>query len=94
MTYREIAATLKEVEEVMIPPGGVKRKLDGLVDSVPPHKGCEMLDGEVTDEEWDENGSETFADSDDAHILLKWECHYEMPWGLKSLKKCNMTPLQ
>ena len=23
--------------------------------------------------EWDENNSENFADSDDAHILLKWE---------------------
>ena len=22
--------------------------------------------------EWDENNSEIFADSDDAHILLKW----------------------
>ena len=71
MTYREIAATLKEVEEVMIPPNDVKGKLDGVVDSVPPDKGCKMLDSEVTDEKWDENGNENFVDSDDAHILLK-----------------------
>ena len=43
----------------MIPPDGVERKLDGVVDSVPPDKGCEVLDGE-------------FADSDASHILLKW----------------------
>ena len=52
----------------MIPPDGVKRKLDGVVDSVPPHKDCEVLDGELTHE----TDSENFADSDDAHILLKW----------------------
>ena len=49
MTYRK-ATTLKEVEELMIPPDGGKRKLDGAVDSVPPHKGCEELDGELTHE--------------------------------------------
>jgi len=26
--------------------------LDGEVDSVPPGEGCEVLDGEVSDEEW------------------------------------------
>ena len=57
--------TLKDLEEVMIPPDGVKRKLDGVVDSVPPDEGCEVLDGEVTDEEWDENDNENVADSDD-----------------------------
>ena len=45
MTYREIAATLEEVDELVIPPDCVKRKLDGVVDSVPPDKGCEVLDG-------------------------------------------------
>ena len=29
---------------------GVKRKLDGVADSVPPEKGCEVLDGELTHE--------------------------------------------
>ena len=29
-----------------------------------------MLDGELTHEEWNENDSENFADSDGAHILL------------------------
>ena len=32
----KIAKTLKGVEELKIPPDGVKRKLDGVVDSVPP----------------------------------------------------------
>ena len=45
-----IAANLKEVEELMIPPGGVKRHLDGWVHSVPPDKGCEVLDRELTHE--------------------------------------------
>ena len=44
----KIATTLKEVEELMIPPDGVNRKLDAMVDSVPPDKGCEVLDGELT----------------------------------------------
>ena len=41
-------ATLKEVEELMVPPDGVKRKLGGVIDSVPPDKGCEVHDGELT----------------------------------------------
>ena len=43
---RKITTTVKEVEELVIPPDGVKRKLDGLVDSVPPNKSCEVLDEE------------------------------------------------
>ena len=43
-----IAATLKEVEELMIPLDCAKRMLDRVVDSVPPDKGCEVLDGELT----------------------------------------------
>ena len=46
----KIATILKEEEELMIPPDGVKQKLDRVVDSVPPDKGCEVLDGEVTHE--------------------------------------------
>ena len=34
------AAHLKEVEELMIPPDGVRRKLDGVADSAPSDKGC------------------------------------------------------
>ena len=52
------ATTLKEAEQLMIPPDIVKRKLDGVVDSVPPDKGCEVLDGELTHQQWDENNSE------------------------------------
>ena len=35
-------------EEMMIPTDGVKWKLDGVVDSLSPDKGCEQLDGELT----------------------------------------------
>ena len=45
-----MATTLKEVEELMIPPDIVKWKLDGVVDSVPPDKACQVLDGELTHE--------------------------------------------
>ena len=45
--------------------------MDGVLDSVLPDKGWEVLDGELTHEKWDENDSENFADSDDSHILLK-----------------------
>ena len=56
----------------MIPPDGAKQELDGVVGSVPPYKGCEVLDGELTDEQWNQNDSEKFADKVDGHILLKW----------------------
>jgi len=72
----------------MIPPEGVKRLLDGLVDSVPPGKCCEVLDGKLAHEWWDKNDSENCADSDDAHILLKLgKGHYEMLWGVKHSKR-------
>ena len=48
MTTRKIVTTLKKVEKFMIPPDGVKRKLDGVVDSVPPDKGYKVLYGELT----------------------------------------------
>ena len=68
----KITTTIKEVEELMIPPDGVKQKLDGVVDSVPPHNGCEVLDGELIHKLWGENDSKDFAHSNDAHNLLKW----------------------
>ena len=42
--------TLKEVETSMIPPDDVRRKSDGVVDSVSSDKGCEVLDGELIQE--------------------------------------------
>ena len=57
----------------MIPPDGVTRILNGVVDSVLPDKDCEVLGGELTHEYWDENDSENFANSHNSHILLKWE---------------------
>ena len=50
MTNWKIATTLKEVEGLMIPADGVKRKWDAVVDSVPPDKDFEVLDGELTHE--------------------------------------------
>ena len=72
MTYREYRNNPERRDELIIPPDGVKRKLDGVVDSVPPNKGCEVLYGELTHEQWGENDNENFADSNDSHILLKW----------------------
>ena len=45
-----MATTLKEVVELTIPQDGFKQKLDGVLDSVPPESGCEVLDGELTHE--------------------------------------------
>ena len=50
MTYRKSAPTTKEVEELVIPPDVVQRKLVGVVCSAPPDKGCEVLDRELTHE--------------------------------------------
>ena len=50
MTYREYRNSPERRDELMIPPDGVKRKLDGVLDSVPPNMGCEVLDGKLTHE--------------------------------------------
>ena len=71
-------ATLKEVEELMILPGCVRRKMDKVTALHPPDKDCELLDGELTHENWSENDSENFTDSDDSHNFLEWEDHYEI----------------
>ena len=57
---------------MVIPTDGVKCKLDGVVESVSPDEGCEMLVGEVNDEELDKNENKNIADSDDTHILVEW----------------------
>ena len=53
-----------------------------MVGNVPPDKGCKVLDGELTHEEWNENDSENFADSG----------HYKILCEVKIFKTCNMTP--
>ena len=68
---REIPTTLKEIEEVVILTDGVKWKFDGVVDSVPPDEGYEVLDWEMNDEEWDKNDSKHVADSDDTYNMKK-----------------------
>ena len=45
-----MATTLRKVDGLMIPLDGVMRNLDGVVDSSPPDRGCEELDGELTHE--------------------------------------------
>ena len=47
MTYQE-NHNPEGSRRVMIPPDGVKQKLDGVVDSAPPDKGCEVLDVKLT----------------------------------------------
>ena len=78
---------------MMIPPDGVKRKLNGVVDSVPPDKCCEVLNGGVNDEEWDKSDNRNVADSDDGHILIKWGAIIKCYEGQK-FQMCNTTPLQ
>ena len=41
---------MKEVEELMFPPYGVKQNLDRVVDSTPSDQVCEVHDGELTHE--------------------------------------------
>ena len=73
--------TLKKLEEVMTPPDGVKRKLDGVVDNITPDEGYELLDGELTEEEWDENENETVADKDDEEDITLSENDVSTPEG-------------
>ena len=40
----KIATTLKKVDELMIPPDGIRRKLNEVVDGVLPGRGCKVLD--------------------------------------------------
>ena len=63
----------------MIPPDGVKQELDGVVDNLPPDKGYEVLDGELTEEEWNENENETVADSDDEEDITVSENDVSTP---------------
>ena len=74
-------ATLKKLEEVMIPPDGVKRKLDAVVDNVPSDKDYEVLDGKLTEEEWDKDETETVADSDDEEDIAVSENDISTPEG-------------
>ena len=65
----------------MILPDGVKRKLDGVVDNVPPDEGYEVPDGELTEEEWDENENETVADSDEEEDITVSKNDVSTPEG-------------
>ena len=52
--------------------------------SFPPNKGCEVLDGEVTDEEWDKNHNKNVADSDYTQILINRGPLYSAIGGILS----------
>jgi len=62
----------------MIPTDGIKWKLEWIVDSVPPDKACEVLDGEVNYNEWGKNDDENVADINETHNLVKFGSHYAM----------------
>ena len=51
-------ASLKKLEEVMIPPDGLKYKSKKVVDGTPPYEGLEIIGGELTDEEWNDMKNE------------------------------------
>ena len=55
-------ATIKKLEEKIIPPEGVRRKLNGVADGIPPDEEHEILGGEPTDNEWDSDESENESD--------------------------------
>ena len=61
MTYQKNRNTTEGSRRVEDSPDGVKRKLDAVVDSIPLEKGCEVIDGQLTHEKWDENDSENFC---------------------------------
>ena len=50
---------LKALEEVMIEPDGVRRK--SVVDGIHINEGEEVIDGLLTDTEWDEEENETVS---------------------------------
>ena len=68
-------ATIKRLEGKMILPTGVKRKLNGIVDSIPPDEGCKILRGEPTDDEWgkDESENESEDENNDTEQLSNTE---------------------
>ena len=72
LTYQEIPNNPEGSKVLMIAPFGVKQKIGRSGRQCSPDKGCEVLGGELTHEYLDENDSENFADSDDAHSLQKW----------------------
>ena len=56
-------ATIKKLEDKIISQEVVKRKLNGVLDGIPPDEGYEILGGEPTYNEWD--GGESENESDD-----------------------------
>ena len=57
-------ASIKKLEEEIIPPEGVKRKLNGVADGIPRDEGYEILGGEPTDDEWDTDKSENESEDE------------------------------
>ena len=57
-------ATIKKLDGKIIPPEGVRRKLNGVADGIPPDEEHEILGGEPTDDEWDSDESENESDDE------------------------------
>ena len=49
-----------------------------MVDSVLPDEGCEVLDGEMNDEEQDQNGNKNVTYSDDTLNVINGGGHYKV----------------
>ena len=57
-------ATIKKLDGKIIPPEGVRRRLNGVADGIPPDEEHEILGGEPTDDEWDSDESENESDDE------------------------------
>ena len=57
-------ATIKKLDGKIIPPEGVRRKLNRVADGIPPDEEHEILGGEPTDDEWDSDESENESDDE------------------------------
>ena len=62
-------ATIKKLEEEMIPPEGVTRKFSRVVDGILPDEGYEILGGEPTDDEWDSDVNESEDETNNTEQL-------------------------
>ena len=62
-------ATIKKLEEEMIPPEGVTRKFSRVVDGILPDERYEILGREPTDDEWDSDVNESEDETNNTEQL-------------------------
>ena len=60
--------SLQKLRDIIIPPDGVKRKLDQVVEGVPPDEGFEMMGGDITDDDCDDNDDDDDDDVEEEDI--------------------------